>query len=296
LGVRRQNIAASIVAMRKMMRAVGIVVAACALAGVAAAQSGTGTLELSAQVSATGARPEPVRQFTFYILTKSYPDVVKEVEGTDVLPTRDEFLDKMKASPELRTWMKAHDEMDLTSPELDKLVTPKDVMDVPEFFAAYIRANSGGVTNGLPMPKFRESEKETNPSKYEKLHTEYLAELRKFIQLHPATISGIELELAGVNPKNEWDKIHADHRAKVAQLAPETAQKYLVGKLETNLDGKAMAKGLAAGNYWLSTMGLDVNSGDRRQRWDVPFTIKSGTATRLDLSNLNGTDSHKPLM
>jgi hypothetical protein len=283
--------------MRKMMRAVAVIVATWAFAGIAAAQSGTGTLEISAQVSATAARPEPVRQFTFYILTKSYPDVVKEVEGSDVLPTRDEFLDKMKASPELRTWMKAHDEMDLTSPDLDKLVTPKDVMDVPEFFAAYVRANSGGVTNGLPMPKFRESEKETNPVKYEKLHTEYLAELKKFIQLHPQTISGIELELAGVNPKNEWDKIHADHRAKVAQLAPEAAQtKYLVGKLETNLDGRGTASGLPAGNYWVSTLGQDVNSGDRRQRWDVPFTIRSGAITRLDLSNLNGTDSHKPLM
>jgi hypothetical protein len=202
----------------------------------------------------------------------------------------------MKASPELRDWMKAHDVMDLTVPDMDKLVTPNNVMDVPEFFSAYLRANSGGVTNGLPMPKFRESDKEANPAKYEKLHGEYLAALKKFIQTHPATISGIELELAGVNPKNEWDKIVGDHKLKIAQLAPDTAQtKYLAGKAETDLDGRAVVTGLQPGTYWISSLGLDASSGDRRLRWDVPVTVASGQTARLALTNLNGADARKSL-
>jgi hypothetical protein len=282
--------------MRQIFRGFGVFCAACLFGGMVAAQTGRASLDLTARITPTGGRPEPVREFTLYVLTKSYPDIVKEVEAGDVIPTRDEFLSKMKASPELRDWMKAHDVMDLTSPDVDTLITPENVMGVPEFFAAYVRSNSGGVTNGLPMPKFRETDKETNPAKYEKLHSQYLTELKKFVQTHPATISGIELELGGVNPKNEWDKIHADHRSKVAQLAPDTAQtKYLAAKGETDLQGHVVVAGLAPGNYWVSSLGLDASSGDRRLRWDVPVTVQAGQPTRLDLSNLNASDAHKSM-
>src|SRR5579864_6061938 len=41
-------------------------------------QGATGTLDVTARIAPTGARPEPVRQFTFYILTKSYGEILKE--------------------------------------------------------------------------------------------------------------------------------------------------------------------------------------------------------------------------
>ena len=44
-----------------------------------AAQTATGTLDVTARIAATGGRPEPVRQFTFYILTRSYRDIQKDV-------------------------------------------------------------------------------------------------------------------------------------------------------------------------------------------------------------------------
>jgi len=34
-----------------------------------------GTLEINARITPTAARAEPVRQFTFYILTKSYSEI-----------------------------------------------------------------------------------------------------------------------------------------------------------------------------------------------------------------------------
>jgi len=40
--------------------------------GTASAQAGNGALDLVARITPTAARPEPVRQFTFYVLTKSY--------------------------------------------------------------------------------------------------------------------------------------------------------------------------------------------------------------------------------
>src|SRR5258706_16374232 len=89
----------------------------------ARAQGDSGTLEIAARITPTGARPEPVRQFTFYILTKSYSDIVKEVEEKDPIPPRDQFIERLKVSPELRTWLKGNEVLDLSQPDLDKLIT-----------------------------------------------------------------------------------------------------------------------------------------------------------------------------
>jgi hypothetical protein len=256
-----------------------------------AAQSSAGALDLTARITPTGGRSEPVRQFTFYVLTKSYADITTEVEQQDKLPTRDEFIDKLKVSPELKTWLRNHDVMDLTQLDLDKLVTPDDIIAIPEFLAAYQRSNSGGVTSGLPTPKFREADRETNPEKYDKQKQEYLTAMKKFMQAHPSTISGMELELGAINPKLAWDKLQVDHKKKVAQLAPDIAQsKYLAGKTDTDLEGHAFLPGLAPGNYWVSTLGMDAASGDRHLCWDVPTSIQTSMTTRLNLTNINAID------
>src|ERR1700693_3942001 len=111
---------------------------------VAQTAAGTGGLQLTARITPTAARPEPVRQFTFYILSKSYAAVSQEVEADDVIPSRDKFIDDLKVSPELKEWLKAHEILDLTMPGLDKALTADDVLHVPEFLLAYQRANSGG--------------------------------------------------------------------------------------------------------------------------------------------------------
>jgi len=255
------------------------------------AQDATGALDLTARITPTGARPEPVRQFPFYILTKSYADIFTEVETQDALPSREEFIDKLKVSKELKEWLKAHDVMDLTEPDLDKLVTPEDIITVPEFLAAYQRSNSGGVTADLPVPKFREADRETNPEKYNKQKQDYMTAMKKFMQAHPSTISGMELELGAVNPKIAWDKLHVEHKKRVEQLAPDIAQsKYMAAKADTDLDGHAVFPGLAPGSYWVSSLGMDAASGDRHLTWDVPAHIQGGQTTRLNLTNVNATD------
>jgi len=262
------------------------------LARVSIAQTTTGTLDVSVHITPTAARPEPVRQFTLYFLTKSYADIIKEVEGQDVLPTREEFIDNLKCTPQLKKWLKAHEVMDLTMPDFDKLVTPVEIMEVPEFLAAYQRSNSGGVTSGMPVPKFREADREANPEKYNKQKQEYINALKKFVETHPATVSGMELELGGVNPKYQWDKLHANHKKKIAQLAPDIAQtKYLAAKADTDMDGRVTVSGLAPGTYWVSSLNMDAASGDRRLNWDVAAKVQAGQTTRLDLTNVNGIDA-----
>ena len=279
--------------MRTKMRPLLVVCCLFLLAQFCNGQSATGNLDVTVHITPTGARPEPVRQFTLYILTKSYADIVKEVEGGDVLPAREDFIDNLKCTPQLRKWLKAHDEMDLTMPDFDKLVTPVEIMEVPEFLAAYQRSNSGGVTSGMPIPKFRETDREANPEKYEKQREEYIKALKRFVEMHPATVSGMELELAAVNPKMQWDKIHADHKKRIAQLAPDTAQtKYLAAKADTDMDGRVTFSALAPGTYWVSSLSMDAASGDRRLNWDVPAKVQAAQTTRVDLTNVNGIDAY----
>jgi hypothetical protein len=267
---------------------------AAAGAGTGVAQT-AGTLNFTARITPTAARPEPVRQFTFYVLTKSYSDVVKEVEEQSPLPTRDKFVDELKLSPELKEWLKAHDVFDLTAPGFDRQLTADDIIHVPEFLLAYQRSNSGGVTHGLPLPKYHEADKTEKPDRYKKQVQEYHTALKKFIQSHPETVAGTELELVEVSPQRKWQQLQAEHKKRVVYLAPSVAQtKYLAAKADTDLDGAGSVAGLPAGNYWISTLNLDANAGDVRLLWDVPVTIAPGQTVRVELTNVNAIDPHSP--
>jgi hypothetical protein len=279
-----------------MRRAIGISLATAAVLAcfgqATRAQNSPGTLDITARITPTQARPEPVRQFTFYILTKSYGDIAKEVEAGDVLPPREEFIDTLKVSKELKAWLKAHEILDLTIPELDKMLTPDDIINTPEFLLAYQHSNSGGVTNGIPKPKYKEADKTDHPEKYEKDKQAYYTALKKFIQSNPTTVSGVELELDAVNPQRKWALLTSNQKKRVQKLAPELAQtKYLAAKVDTDLEGHAFLRELPPGNYWISSLNLDANAGDARVRWDVPVTIQAGQAFRIELTNLNATDT-----
>ncbi len=261
--------------------------------GVAApAQTATGSLEFNAHITPTAARPEPVRQFTFYILTKSYTQIVKEAEDKDPPPPRDAFIDSLTVSPELRAWLKSHDTLDLTQPDLDKLLSPEDILKVPEFLLAYQRSNSGGVTAGLPKPKYNEADRTQHPEKYEKLKQDYMTALLKFVRSHPESVSGVELELDGVNPQRKWAALQNERRKRVQRAAPDLAQlQFLAAKADTDLEGHAMVSGLPPSNYWISSLNLEANAGDMRVHWDVPVKIEAGQTTRVELSNLNTTEA-----
>src|ERR1700737_1299834 len=269
----------------------GVLLCAVCVTRAARAQGGAGSLDFAARITPTAARPEPVRQFTFYVLTKSYVEIVKEVEGENGVLSRDKFIEGLKLSPELKEWLKAHDVFDLTMPGLDRLVTPDDIIHVPEFLLAYQRSNSGGVTSGIPKPKYADADKTANPDRYNKQLQEYYVALKKFIQTNAATVNGIELQLVGVNPQQQWSQIQADHRRRVLRLAPEFAQtRYLAAKADTDLDGRASVAVLAPGAYWVSTLNLDANAGDTRLGWDVPVEVRAGQTTHIELTNLNAAD------
>ena len=279
--------------MKNLLQAALLFILACSLLPCGArAQGGTGSIEFVARITPTAARPEPVRQFTFYLLTKSYADVVREVEASDPVPDRDAFIAALKVSEPLKAWLKKHELLDLTSSDLDQILTAEDVTSIPEFLDAYLRANSGGVTRGLPRAKYSKVDREKFPEKYERLHQEFLAALRKFITSNPMSVSGIEVQLDAVNPHRKWSQLQGEHLRRTARFSPEFAQtRYLVAKVDTDLEGRAALVNVPAGNYWISTLGLDAAAGDVRLRWDVPVVVRPGETARLELTNLNAVAS-----
>lgn len=280
--------------MRKATLSLWVVSLALGCTPLSHAQSGgrqAGSIEFAARVTPTAARPEPVRQFTFYLLTKSYADIVREAEGADALPTREKFIDGLGVSPQLKQWMKSHDMIDLASSEIEQMLSPDDIVNISEFQDAYLKANGGGVTRGVPQPKFSDAGRTTNPQKYERLRQEYLAALRKFIQANPQTLAGMEAYLDGVNPARRWNQLAAAHRNRMLHRAPEIAQtSYLVGKGDTDLNGRGAFYSVPPGDYWISTLDLDAAAGDLHLRWDVEVTVQPGQTTRIELTNLNGTE------
>lgn len=262
------------------------------LAVAAQAQTAPGSLEFVAHITPTAARAEPVRQFTFYILTKSFRDIVKDAEAKDPAPTRDAFIDGLDVSPELRAWLKSHDSLDLASPNIDTLLSPDDIIKVPEFLKAYQRSNTGSAVTGMPRPKYTEDMHKQHPEKYEKLKQDYLTALTKFVRTHPESVSGIELELDEVSPQRKWNALQTEHRKRVERTAPDLAQiQFLAAKADTDLEGHAAVSGLAPGDYWISSLNLEADAGDMRVHWDVPVRIEAGQTTRVELSNLNSTEA-----
>lgn len=261
-------------------------------AGHAQTGAGTGAIEFAARVTPTAARPEPVRQFTFYLLTKSYAEIRQEAEAGDALPSREKFIADLKVSPKLKEWMRAHETIDLASSEIEEKLSPDDVVDTPEFFDAYMKANSGGVTRGMPKVKYTEAMRTSDRAKYEQLHQEYVTTMKKFVTGNPQTVAGIEAYLDGVNPARRWNQMAAAHRKRMMHRAPEIAEtRYLAAKTDTDLNGRAVLYNIPAGKYWLSSLDLDAGAGDLRLRWDLEITVQAGQTTRLELTNLNAVEN-----
>jgi hypothetical protein len=260
--------------------------------GHLAAQA-TGTIEFTAQVAPTDGRPEPVRQMTFYLLRKSLDDVRSEAMQLEPAPDFDKFVDSLTVSPNLKTWMKKHHTAQLSGTEFTKGLTADDIVDVPEFYDAYMSRNSGFQGNGFPKPKYKEKDLIANPEKYKQQKDEYREAIRKFIGVLPESIQGIEASLNEINPSAKWEHLLNEQRQGLDKTTLELAQtRYLAASTDTNLQGRGSITGVAPGNYWIGMLAVQAVAGDVRLRWDFPVTVRTGETTRVELTNLNAVKSY----
>ena len=253
----------------------------------------TGNIEFTARVTPTEGRPEPVRQLTFYLLSKSLEDIRQEALQLEPAPDMDKFIDDQKVSPQLKAWMKKHHTVKLSGPDFSKGLTADEIMDVPEFFSSYMAHNAGLDGTGFPNPKFKEKDRVKDPEKYEAQKKEYREEIRKFLKAEPDSAQGLEAGLEQMNPSAKWEGIVGEQQRRLEKHTLELAQtQYVAAETDTNLDGRGYFANLAAGNYWIDILGMQAISGDVRLRWDFPVAVQPAQTTHVALTNLNAAKPH----
>jgi hypothetical protein len=150
--------------------------------------------------------------------------------------------------------MKEHRTAQLAGPEFTSSLKASDIVNVPEFFDAYMTRNAAFQGVGFPKPKFKEKDRAANPEKYKQQKDEYTAALTKFVGTMPDTVQGIDADLTSVNPYQKWAQVLDEHARRVEKRSLELAQtRYLAAQADTSLDGRGSFLGLHPGNYWIST-------------------------------------------
>jgi len=257
-------------------------------APLARGQAQNGSVEFVAHATPSAGLEEPVRGFPFFLLSKSYEEITREVEASLPKPDMDAFIDKLEVSSEMKAWMKNNHWVQLSGPDFIHKLKSADVMGVPEFFEAYVNRMSGDGTVKFPQPKYKPADKLKDPAKYAKLRTEYMDAVRHFLEDAPDSTDGIDLELENVDPGAKWGLLQAKRAPEIRRRVLDLAQsKYFVARAQTNLDGEGYIQRIPPGNYWLTTLDVAADVGDARPRWDVSLPVRPGQETRVALSNAN---------
>ena len=260
--------------------------------------AGNGSIEFTTYVRAPGSQAEPVREMTFYLLSKSLSDIRKEAEAAEPFTDLDHFIAQLGVSPELKIWMTKHHQVDLAGVDFVKELTPDDVINVPEFLSAYNDQNGAAVHAGVPEPKYKngEKEKEKDPEKYKRQRDQYQQALHHYIEAHPDLMQGLDAEFSELNPYPRWMKVQEQQQHRLEQRVMQLAQtRYLVATAVSNLNGKGAFEGLNAGQYWISNLDTPALSGELRMVWDVGVAVSPAKTAHIELSNLNTVETAEQL-
>ena len=254
----------------------------------ALAQTSTGTVEFVARITPASGVEEPVRGMPFYLLSRSFQDIGKEADANYPKPDMDAFIDKLGVSKELKAWMKKNHTVTLSGDDLINRLKVPDVMDIPEFYDAYMRRNAGDEAFNFPKPKFKVTDKTKDPAKYEKLSKEYNEAVRKFMTDNPQSMDGMDLNLVKVDPSQKWEELSKKRTPEIQRQTLDVAQsRYLVARAQTDLEGQGLLRGIAPGTYWLTTLAVTASVGDARLQWDVPVAVRAGATASVALTNSN---------
>jgi hypothetical protein len=250
-----------------------------------------GSVEFQARIQPTGGRAEPVRSLPFYLLRKSVADIHKEAERAEPPVDLNGFVDSLEVSPELKAWMKKNHTVELSGTEFTKKLTGEDITTVPEFLAAFMAQNGASLNAGVPAPKFKESERLSNPEKYQRERDLYMQAIKRYLAAHPESTEGIDAELRESNSTQRWVQLQGEQQRKIERRSQLLAQTtYLAAQADSDLEGRGAMRGLPPGAYWLTTLDTPAMAGDVRLQWDVPVHVVAGQVARIDLSNLNAAE------
>jgi hypothetical protein len=280
---------ASISHMKTVARITILVLLVAMISGAPRAGAQDGSVEFVARATPSSGVEEPIRGFPFFLLSKSFEEIQKEVATTYPKPDMDAFIDTMLgASKELRAWMKKNHWVQLDGEDFVKKLEPEDVLNVPEFFDAYVQRMSGDQTVTFPEPKYKMVQLKKDPDKYNRLKAEYREDVKQFLIKNPKSKDGMDLNLEDIDPFNRWTQVQAKSLPNIQRRMQELAQsKYLVARTQTDLEGQGTLRRIPPGTYWLSSLQVAAAVGDTQLRWDTPVSVRPGQPTYITLSNVN---------
>ena len=251
------------------------------------------SVEFVAQVKPQEGQLEPVRQLPFYLLRKSLAEIRTEAERAEAPTDMGGFIESLKVSPELKVWMKAHHRVDLAGADFTKQLTPDDVVDIPEFFAAYNAQNGAALTANFPEPKPpKAGSRPSDRDKYQHQLEQYHQALLHYLRANLDSLEGLDADLGDQNPERLWVRLQSEQQSRIESRTLKLAQtQYLAARTNTDLDGRGVFADVAPGEYWVTTLDTSALAGDQRLRWNVSVTVRPGQIARVELSNLNAMDT-----
>jgi hypothetical protein len=261
--------------------------------GPAAAQ--TGSIRFTVRITPSTGVAEPVRGFPIYLLSKSYADISKEAAASVPKPVLEKFIDSLTVSKELKAWMKEHHTVTITGDVFTDNLKPDEILNIPEFWNAYLDRNAGDKLSGFPSPKYKPMDQTRNPEKYQRAMVEYRAAVRKYIVTNPQSKDGMDLDLDAIDPSHKWEEKVDARGPEIRRLTLDLAQsKYSLAQTVTDDNGRGGFANVAPGTYWLSSLGIEAQVGDTREVWDTSVTVGAGPATQIVLANFNAVPPAKP--
>jgi hypothetical protein len=262
---------------------------AVTLAHPSCAQAQTASVTFTVQITPSTGIVEPVRGLPFYLLRKSFASIQQEAEASVPTPDMDKFIDSQNVSKELIAWMHLHHTVTLTGDDFARNLTTQEILKIPEFWQGYYEINAGTKTAGFPIPKYKESDRIHNPAKYQHEVEEYHDKVIKFINLNPDSKEEMNEEFVSIDPSPKWNDKIATRLSTIHRMALDWARsRYLAAETQTDVNGHAEFIGVPAGNYWISSLNIDGQVGDMREKWDVPIAVHAGAAMQMVLTNYNG--------
>ena len=268
-----------------LIAAIGI----CGSPRLAGQSTTSGSIEFTARVTPPSGQAEPVRALPFFLLRKSVEDIRREAQLSEAPSDMDTFVDGLSVSPELKAWMKQHHRVDLAGADFAKLITPEDIIEIPEFLSAYTTQN--GTSLNMPKPKLKKNADAKEKDKYERQLEAYRDSLKGFVAANPDSLNGLEAAMSDVNPIRQWQERQSDRERRVEARTAKLAQtEYLASRAESDLNGRGAFRGVAPGEYWITTLDTPALAGELHLRWDVEVTLRSGERTAVELSNLNALE------
>ena len=260
--------------------------------GAAAQSAPAGTVDFFASARPAAARPEPIRAMSFYLLRASLSDIRKEAEQSEHTTDMNQYIDSLTMSPLLKDWMKKHEIVDFVGQKFSKLVTPDDVIAIPEFFDAYTKQNGASLGGGIPVPKNDPKLEKKDPEKFARQHEEYKKLLRRYIAANPDTLDGFDVMFRESNPGTHWAVMQSEQQHSIERRTMDLAQtKYFAAETDTDLNGRGEFTGVAPGAYWITTLDTPALVGDAHLQWDVTVNVHAGEIAHVELSNLNALES-----